>query len=183
MEYSKAKCIETGAAQDRANILVTNTIEAAKTADFSKVMVWILDEFTPADEAAVIYSSEDMLKCLFTISVKADLRARNSELSIPPEVCRIITSNAASESLWVGKRNTFSLPLRRKSVVFKISKPTVSKDWWLSPLVASRSGPSSSDDRELASVSGISSRMAASSARIPEDPVAEDSEFNFPRIC
>ena len=83
MECSKAKCIETGVPQDRANILVTNTIEAAKAADLSKVMVWILDEFTPADEAAVIYSSEDMLKCPFTISVKADLRARNSELSIP----------------------------------------------------------------------------------------------------
>ena len=185
MECSKAKCIETGVPQDRANILVTNTIEAAKAADLSKVMVWIFDEFTPADEAAVIYPSEDMLKCPFAISVEADLRARNSELSIPPEVCRTITSNAASEATWVGKRNTFSLPLRRKSVVLKISKPTVAKDWWLSPLVASRSGPPSSNDSEMVSlsVSGISSRMAVSSARIPEDPVTEDREFNFPRCC
>ena len=83
MERPKANCIETGVPQDRASILVTNTIEAAKAANFSKVIMWIPDEFTPADEAAAIYPSADMLKCLFAISMEADLRSRNSELSIP----------------------------------------------------------------------------------------------------
>ena len=55
-------------------------------------------------------------KSVSRLSARQGLRARNSELSIPPDVCRI-ASNAPSAAARVGKKSSFSFPLRRESVV------------------------------------------------------------------
>lgn len=136
IEYAKAKSEVEGIPKDEANILVTNTIDAARSIDFSKVLVWVLDEFEPGDENAIIYTSENIIKCLLTVTLRADLRGRQNDVSVPPGVCRIITSNSRDGQQWVGRKMRFSEPLQRKSVLFKVTSPIVTRRWSESPLTA-----------------------------------------------
>ena len=163
VEHAMAWCEATGAPRDEANILVTNTIDSANSVDFSKIMVWILDEFSPADKETQCYASEDLLKCLLTTTLVADLRGRNHNVKVPAGMRRIVTSNAETRQEWVGAKMKWSEPLRRRALVFKLTggRPLVAHEWWLDPLVTGgATGAASSDAASERATSVLASRAA-----------------------
>jgi hypothetical protein len=173
VEHAMAWCESCDLPRDEANILITNTIDSANTADFSKIMVWILDEFSPADKETQCYASEDLLKCLLTTNLAADLRGRNHNVKVPAGVLRIMTSNAENGQEWCGPKIKWSEPLRRRSLVFKLTggRPLVAHEWWKSPLVTgSAVGGSEQSEASAARASAI---LEARALLIPADePVA-----------
>ena len=163
VEHAMAWCEASGAPRDEANILITNTIDSANSVDFSKIMVWILDEFSPGDKETQCYASEDLLKCLLTTNLVADLRGRNHNVKVPAGVLRIVTSNAETGQDWVGAKIKWSEPLRRRALVFKMTggRPLVAHEWWLDPLVTGgATGAASSDAVSVRATSVLANRTA-----------------------
>ncbi len=163
VEHAMAWCEAAGAPRDEANILITNTIDSANSVDFSKIMVWILDEFSPGDKETQCYASEDLLKCLLTTNLVADLRGRNHNVKVPAGVLRIVTSNAETGQDWVGAKIKWSEPLRRRALVFKMTggRPLVAHEWWLDPLVTGgATGAASSDAVSVRATSVLADRVA-----------------------
>ena len=107
----------------------TTTLESAKDVVFQQGLSWILDEFAPNDCAHIQFASENMLKVLFAPVAAGNMRARNTNINFPAGVSRIITTNAPSPEEWCGKRVPWSLPLRRKCILFQITKPLVVANW------------------------------------------------------
>ncbi len=178
VEHAMAWCEATGAPRDEANILITNTIDSANSVDFSKIMVWILDEFSPGDKETQCYASEDLLKCLLTTNLVADLRGRNHNVKVPAGVLRIVTSNAETGQEWVGPKIKWSEPLRRRALVFKMTggRPLVAHEWWKSPLVnGSTIGAFSCEAVSERASSVLASRTALIPADVEAPPLAPQS--------
>ena len=75
------------------------------------------------------YLSENMLKVLFDPTSSGNLGARASNVRLTPDVCRLFSTNAESVQEWAGTRLTFSEPLRRKCIVFNLTRPLVLPNW------------------------------------------------------
>jgi hypothetical protein len=129
VEWSKAMCEAMGLHRDRAVVVITNTIDAAREIQFKPGMVWVLDEFEVGDREQVIYMSGNMLKVLFTIAEPGSLRCRMSDLSLPAGVARIVTANADEPAQWTGSRCPWSSPIERKAICFQVKKRLCSSDW------------------------------------------------------
>jgi hypothetical protein len=106
-----------------------NSLDAAKDVEFKPGMALVLDEFSPSDSESLVYISENMLKVLLCPSVIGTIRARNNEIKLCEGVARIITANAPSPAAWCGAKIKYSEPLRRKSIVFQITKPLCDPAW------------------------------------------------------
>ena len=127
--YSQC-CVESARLpRDQARVAITNTLDAARDISFSTGTSWILDEFSPAETESNVYVNETMLKCLFSPSDPCTLRARQKDVMVCEGIPRIITSNAASLEQWCGKRIECTDPLKRKCIVFVVTKPLCSPAW------------------------------------------------------
>ena len=129
VEWSKAMCSALNLSADRALVVITNTIDAAREIQFKPGMVWILDEFEVGDREQVIYMSSNMLKVLGSRAEPCSLRCRMSDLSLPAGVAVIVTGNADSPDEYVGSRCDWSAPIQRKFIVFQITKRLCAEDW------------------------------------------------------
>ena len=130
MEWAAAMTDAAQLPKEEAQVVFTNTVDAAKNVKFKQGMVWVLDEFTPCDHDQVVHCSENMLKILFSPSTASTPRGRNNDMEICPGVARIITANADSPQAWCGDKIEWSEPLRRKSVTFSITQPLCKEGWW-----------------------------------------------------
>jgi hypothetical protein len=129
VEWSKAMCRALNLSADRALVVITNTIDAARDIQFKPGMVWLLDEFEVGDPNQIIYVSSNMLKVLFTASEPGSLRCRMTDLVLPAGVARVITANADGPEEWTGSRCAWSPPLERKAIVFQVTKRLCADDW------------------------------------------------------
>jgi hypothetical protein len=129
VSWSCAMCEGMGLSRDRAKVVITNTIDAAKDIKFEPGMVWVLDELCAKDREQVIYFSENIFKVLMTPSESGSIRARNADIVLPPHVARIVTGNADNVEDWLGSRSPWSLPMQRKSIYFQLSRTCCSSDW------------------------------------------------------
>ena len=127
--YATAYAESHGLPRDSAKVVITNTLDAARDIKWQPGHVWLIDEFLPADKESNVYCTESGLKKLFDPSVPVSMRARANDLCICEGVPRIITANAGSLEEWLGPGIECSAPLRRKSIVFVVSSPLVSKSW------------------------------------------------------
>ena len=105
MEWARAMTEAQQLPMEEAQVVFTNTIDAAKNIKFKQGMVWVLDEFSPGDQDQVVHCSENMLKILFSPSTGGTIRCRNSDVEICPGVARIITANARSPQDWCGDKD------------------------------------------------------------------------------
>jgi hypothetical protein len=129
LEWSKAMCRAMNLSADRAVVVVTNTIDAARDIKFLPGMAWVLDEFEVADREQVIYMSGNMLKVLFSRAEPCSLRCRQSDLSLPTGVAVIVTGNAESPEEWVADRCKWSAPIQRKCIQFQVKKRLCADEW------------------------------------------------------
>jgi hypothetical protein len=129
VSWSCAICEGMGLPRDRAKVVITNTIDAAKDIKFEPGMVWILDELCAKDREQVIYFSENIFKVLMTPSESGSIRARNEDIVLPPHVARIVTGNADNVEDWLGSRSQWSLPLQRKCIYFQLNRTCCSSSW------------------------------------------------------
>jgi hypothetical protein len=129
VEWSKSMCEAMGLQRDRAQVVITNTIDAARDIKFLPGMAWVLDEFEVGDREQVIYMSGNMLKVLGSRGEPCSLRCRMSDLSLPAGVAVIVTGNANSPNEWVGSRCQWSAPLQRKFIEFQITKRLCADEW------------------------------------------------------
>ena len=127
--YAKCFVEARNLPHDRAQVVLMNTLDSARDIKFVKGMVWVLDEFKPADTVSNVYCTETMLKCLFNPAEPCTLRARNVDIKVCDGIPRIITSNADSLENWCGSDIECSDPLKRKCIVFVIRKPLLSSEW------------------------------------------------------
>jgi len=127
--YSKSRCKALQLPEDEAKVVFSNTIDIGNEVEFKPGMVWVIDEFMPADTESQVYITENMLKVLLSPRQSGSLRARNKDIKLPEGVARIITANAKNMEEWVGKKIPCSDPLKRKSIAFIITKPLCSDGW------------------------------------------------------
>ena len=160
--YSRC-CVESARlSRDHARVAISNTLDAARDITFSPGTTWILDEFSPADTESNVYMNETMLKCLFNPSEPCSLRARNKDVIVCEGIPRIITSNAASLEEWCGKRIPCTDPLRRKCIVFVVTKPLCSPAW-----IASLKSSAHTDLELSAATTLMQERFQASVPNLP----------------
>ena len=161
-----AQCEVEELPQDEANILITNTLDTLTTIDL-KAANTVCDEFTPSDHDSHIYMSNDILKRMLTVPMNSDCRARNQNLRIPAGIPRIITSNATNGAEWVGRKLSWSEPIRRKAVFFNLSggSPLVAREWWEHEL--GRNEASQCHFGRSSGVGTVSCILAARAALIP----------------
>jgi hypothetical protein len=162
-EWAKVLAESRGLSRDAAQVVLMNSLDAAKDVEFKPGMALVLDEFSPADSEPLVYISENMLKVLLCPSVIGTIRARNQEIKLCEGVARIITANAASPADWCGAKITYSEPLRRKSIVFQITKPLCDPRW-VSGLVGSAS---SRDPAIEAAGALMQARLASAGIAMP----------------
>ena len=164
-----AQCEAEDLPRDEANVRITNTLDALTTIDLkaAKIKAWLCDEFTPSDHDSQIYISNDILKCMLTVPMNSDCRARNQNLRIPAGIPRIITSNAKNGAEWVGRKLSWSEPIRRKAVFFNLSgaSPLVAREWWEHEL--GRNEASQCHFGRSSGVGTMSSILAARAALVP----------------
>jgi hypothetical protein len=129
LEWSKAICAALDLPKDRAIVVITNTIDAARDIVFLAGMVWLLDEFEAGDRDQVIYCSANMMKVIFTPSEPCSVRGRCADIKLPANVARIITGNADSVEEWTGARFSWTEPLQRKCIHFQLSKDICQENW------------------------------------------------------
>ena len=129
VEWSKAMCSAMNLSADRALVVITNTLDAARDIQFKPGMVWLLDEFDGADQNQVIYMSGNMLKVLGSRAEPCSLRCRMSDLSLPAGVPVILTGGANSPDEYVGTRCQWSSPIQRKFIVFQVTKRLCVEEW------------------------------------------------------
>ena len=158
--YAKARCEALRLPKDEAKVVLTSTIDAVRELEFTQGMVWVLDEFKPADTESQVYVTENILKVLLSPRQSGTIRARNKDINICEGVVRIITSNATDGQDWCGKNIIWSHPLRRKSITFRITKPLIPSGYFKSKDVGS--GPDVSAISEL-----MSSRLAPETEEQP----------------
>jgi hypothetical protein len=135
--YAKARCEALGLSKDEAKVVLSGTIDAGNEIEFTQGMVWVLDEFKPADTESQVYVTENMLKVLLSPRQSGTIRARNKDIKICEGVVRIITSNAIDGQDWCGKKIPWSDPLKRKSIRFSITKPLIPSGYFKSKDVGS----------------------------------------------
>jgi hypothetical protein len=171
-EHVMAHCESRGLPEDEANIIITNTVETLTTVDLAaaKVKAWLCDEMCPGDKDSQIYMSNNILKCMLTVTMNADIRAREKNIRIPAGLVRIFTSNARDNNEWVGRHLSFSEPMRRKSITFNISggTPLVSPDWWTHSLGVQEAARCRAG--RVSRHGAMSDVLEARAALIPESP-------------
>jgi hypothetical protein len=129
LECAKAVCAALDLPKDRAVVVITNTIDAARDIVFLPGMVWLLDEFEAGDRDQVIYCSANMMKVLFTRSEPCSVRGRCADIKVPANVAVIITGNADSVQEWSGARFAWTEPLQRKCIHFQLSRDICQENW------------------------------------------------------
>ena len=77
MEWARSMTEAQQLPMEEAQVVFTNTVDAAKNIKFKQGMVWVLDEFSPGDHEQAVHCSEKMLKILFSPSTAATIRCRN----------------------------------------------------------------------------------------------------------
>ena len=127
--WCKAMCEALGLPRDRALVVITNTIDAARYVDFKPGMVWILDEFEAGDKESVIYCSANIIKSMCNPSEFCTIRGRNQDIVLPPNCARIMTGNADSVTQWCGTRFVFNEPCQRKCITFQLKYNLCSEAW------------------------------------------------------
>ena len=168
--YAKARCEALGQPKDTAKVLLSNTIDVVKDFEFTQGTVWILDEFKPADTDSQVYVTENMLKVLLSPRQSGTLRARNNDIKLPEGVVRIITSNAVDGQDWCGKKILYSDPLKRKSIMFKITKPLIPSGYFQSKDVG--------HDPDVSAISDLmASRLAPD---VEEETLASRASWTCP---
>ena len=172
--WSKLMCEAMQLHPSEAKVCFTTTLESAKDVVFQQGMSWILDEFAPNDCAHIQFASENMLKVLFAPVAAGNLRARNTNINFPAGVSRIVTTNAQSPEEWCGKRVPWSLPLRRKCILFQITRPLVIPNWSKHPDYEQSAAESSN----VLPVSRAAELLAASPPPLPAEAFAEPASSN-----
>jgi hypothetical protein len=163
--------------RDAAQIVITNTLDAARDVKWTSGMTWILDEFSPSDTSSNVYCSESILKVLFNPSEPCSYRARNEDVKICAGVPRVITSNATSLAEFLGPGIACSDPLKRKCIVFNVQKPLVSQAW-----VASLRTHAAADLEVGATSTCMSDRMRTVPVVVTALP-ASSSSSSCPLAC
>ena len=129
MEYARCYNLFTGNPRSEATVLLTNTLDSLRDYPITKGRVLVFDEFSPGDGEQIIHMSNKMLKSLMNPMATATVRCRHNDLVIPPSVPRLFSANAADPQSWLGYKYTWSQPLQRRTVAFKINDRMVEADW------------------------------------------------------
>ena len=112
-----------------ARVIWATTLDDLKSVSMAPCWSLVVDELTISDTVSVQYLSEAMCKVLFDPQNAGQLRSRERNSRLAPNVCRIFTSNASSPEDWFGTRIKLSLPIRRKCIFFVIKERLVNTGW------------------------------------------------------
>jgi hypothetical protein len=125
--YAKSFSISHRTPSDTALVFKSSTVESGKDVVWSSGCAWVLDEVRPSSKEQIPYCDEEILKIMMSPATAGSIRCHHRDLKLPAGVPRIYTSNASSGQEWCGQRLKWSLPLQRKSIVFRITKPVLKR--------------------------------------------------------
>ena len=168
MEWSLAAVAAAGLPSSRAQVVFTNSFDAARSITFDPYMVWVIDEVSPGDSNQLAFSSENILKVLLNPSMAGTINAKHGSIELPALVPRIFTCNNTSASDWCsnGGRNKslkWELLHARKSIWFQLKEPLCLPDWKAKATLSGILEDCSSD----AVLEAARPVMLAAAARIP----------------
>ena len=134
MEWSLAAVAAAGLPSSRAQVVFTNSFDAARSIVFEPYMVWIIDEVSPGDLSQLAFSSENILKVLLNPSMAGSINAEHGSIELPAMLPRIFTCNNSSPADWCsnGGRNKtlkWEAPHARKSIFYQLRAPLCLPGW------------------------------------------------------
>ena len=174
--YAKSYSISHRTPADTALVFKSSTVESGKDVVWSPGCAWVLDEVRPSSKEQIPYCDEEILKIMMSPATAGSIRCHHRDLKLPAGVPRIYTSNAACGQEWCGQRLKWSLPLQRKAIVFKITKPL------LKPRVAGDAGDIDSSGYNT-STEKITAAMKEAAAEIPLPPAAPAASSSGSFFC
>jgi hypothetical protein len=180
MEWSLAAVAAAGLPSSRAQVVFTNSFDAARTIVFEPYMVWVIDEVSPGDANQLAFSSENILKVLLNPSMAGTINAKHGSIELPAMLPRIFTCNNTSAIDWCsnGGRNKslkWEPPHARKSIYFQLKEPLCLPDWKAKATASGLLEDCASD----AVLDAARPAMLALSARIPASVVRGEPQSAF----
>jgi hypothetical protein len=174
MEWSLAAVAAAGLPSSRAQVVFTNSFDAARSITFEPYMVWVIDEVSPGDANQLAFSSENILKVLLNPSMAGTINAKHGSIELPAMLPRIFTCNNTSANDWCsnGGRNKslkWEPPHARKSIYFQLKEPLCLPDWKAKATASGILEDCASDavlDAARPAMRALAARIPASVARV-----------------
>ena len=112
-----------------ATVMNSTTLEDLSNLECKSGWAAVLDEFAVGDKEQCQYMSENILKTMADPQTTVGLRARKVNVRLASDSARIFTTNAKSLEEWANERFVVSEPIKRKMLVFVISKRLIERKW------------------------------------------------------